>query len=192
MITVGIDEVGRGCWAGPLVAGAVIMPKNFVLPAGALWRLGDSKLLSKKQRDLADIEIRKIALALGIGWVDAKTIDKLGLTAAIRLAMQRALDQIDISYGEVIIDGNYNFLPESPKTSALIKADATMPAVSAASIIAKVARDNYMAKIIATYPGYGFEQHVGYGTALHVLKLKQLGISDLHRRSFRPVKALIQ
>lgn len=192
MIVVGIDEVGRGCWAGPLVAGAVIMPADFSLPTGALWRLGDSKVLSKKQRLLADLEIRKIALAIGIGWVDAAIIDKLGITNAVKLAMNRALIAINFNYDEVIIDGNYNFLAENSKTRALIKADATIPSVSAASIIAKVARDNYMSDIVEQYPGYGFEQHVGYGTALHANSLKQLGVSALHRRSFKPIKALLQ
>ncbi len=192
MLTVGIDEVGRGCWAGPLVAGAVIMPPGFLLPAEALWKLGDSKLLSKKQRDLADTEIRKVALAVGIGWVDAAIIDSVGITAAVRLAMSQALEKINIDYEEVVIDGNYNFLPEIINSRALVKADATVPGVSAASIVAKVARDNYMTNIINKYPGYGFEKHVGYGTALHMAGLKEHGVSDLHRRSFKPIKALLQ
>lgn len=192
MIVVGIDEVGRGSWAGPLVAGAVIMPPDFVLPQGALWKLGDSKILSKKQRDLADLEIRKIALGIGIGWVDAATIDKLGITTAVKLAMERALNQINPAYDEVIIDGNFNFLPEIVNARALIKADATIPGVSAASIVAKVARDNYMAEAAKLYPGYGFERHVGYGTALHMRGLKELGVSDLHRRSFKPIKARLE
>lgn len=192
MIIVGIDEVGRGCWAGPLVAGAVIMPPDFLLPPGALWKLGDSKLLSKKQRDLADLEIRKIALAIGIGWVDAATIDMVGITTAVKLAMSQALTEINIDYEEVIIDGNYNFLPEIINSRALVKADATIPGVSAASIVAKVARDNFMTNITKKYPGYGFEKHVGYGTALHMTGLKELGVSDLHRRSFKPIKALLQ
>ncbi len=191
MIVVGIDEVGRGCWAGPLVAGAVIMPSDFVLSHTALWKLSDSKVLSKKQRDLADLEIRKIALGIGIGWVDAATIDGVGITLAVKLAMERALAQINLAYEEVIIDGNYNFLPNVSTSRTLVNADATVPAVSAASIVAKVARDNYMADIITKYPGYGFEQHVGYGTALHMRGLKQLGVSDLHRRSFKPIKAML-
>ncbi len=192
MLIVGIDEVGRGCWAGPLVAGAVIMPPGFLLPPGALWRLGDSKLLSKKQRDLADLEIRKVALAIGLGWVDAATIDTVGITTAVKWAMARALEEIKLDYDEVIIDGNFNFLSDTTNTRAFIKADATVAAVSAASIVAKVARDNYMSNIISEYPGYGFEQHVGYGTALHMANLKKLGVSDLHRRSYKPIKALLQ
>ena len=185
MITVGIDEVGRGCWAGPLVAGAVILGKPI---AG----LNDSKLLSKNQREQLNIEIQDKALAIGLGWVDATTIDKVGITAAVKMAMQQALDAIAIDYDEVIIDGNLNFLIENPKTQAIIKADGSIASVSAASIVAKVARDNYMAEIVKDYPDYGFEKHVGYGTALHQAQLKLYGVSDLHRRSFKPIKALLQ
>lgn len=185
MITVGIDEVGRGCWAGPVVAGAVVLKKP-------IDGLTDSKLLSKKQREKLAPIIHKEALAIGLGWVDAATIDKIGLTAAVKLAMERALQQIKIDYDEVIIDGNLNFLTENPKTRSVIKADLTIPAVSAASIIAKVARDNYMAEVGDKHGDYGFEKHVGYGTALHLEKLKLHGTSSLHRRSFKPVAALLQ
>ena len=184
-VTVGIDEVGRGCWAGPLVAGAVIL-------ADAINGLKDSKKIPKKQREIMAPLIQKQALSVGLGWVTAKEVDEIGLTAAVRLAMQRALDQITENYDEIIIDGNLNFFADNPKARAVIKADASVPAVSAASIVAKVARDKYMAEIAAEYPGYGFERHVGYGTALHLEKLKLHGVSDLHRRSFKPVSALIQ
>ena len=134
MITVGIDEVGRGCWAGPLVAGAVALAKP-------IDGLKDSKKLSKTQREKLAIIIEEEALAFGLGWVDAATIDEVGLTEAHRLAMADALGQIIIDYDEVIIDGHLNYLADLPKTSSLIKADDSVPAVSAASIIAKVARD---------------------------------------------------
>lgn len=187
MVTVGIDEVGRGCWAGPLVAGAVVLPEDFQVPS--TWKLGDSKKLSKKQRELADAEIRKIAPGIGIGWVTPAEIDEIGLTAAVSLAMARALEHITNEYDEIIIDGHHNFLANAPKTRALIKADDTEPSVSAASIVAKVARDNYMASLDNEY---GFAQHVGYGTALHLARLREHGVSDQHRRSFKPVKALLQ
>ncbi len=106
--------------------------------------------------------------------------------------MERALEQINIRYDKVIIDGHYNFLPENQKTEALIKADATVPEVSAASIIAKVARDQYMSGLAPEYAGYGFDQHVGYGTALHVERLRLHGVCDLHRASFKPIRALLQ
>ena len=185
MVTVGIDEVGRGCWAGPVVVGAVILSKK-------IDGLKDSKLLRKKQREeLAGI-IEKDALAIGLGWVEAAEVDRIGLTGAVRLAMQRALERIEINYDEIIIDGHFNFLAENPKARTVVKADSSVPAVSAASIVAKVARDNYMASAAEKYPNYSFEKHVGYGTALHLERLKLHGISDLHRRSFKPVAALIQ
>ena len=185
MITVGIDEVGRGCWAGPLVAGAVILNKS-------IDGLKDSKKLSKKQREKMADEIQKYAVSIGLGWVQPAELDELGLTEAVRLAMRRALEQITVDYDEIVIDGNINFFPDNPKAKAVIKADDTVPTVSAASIIAKVARDNFMAEIANKYPDYGFERHVGYGTAFHLERLKLHGVSQLHRRSFKPVAALLQ
>lgn len=185
MVTVGIDEVGRGCWAGPVVAGAVILGKP-------IDGLKDSKKLSKRQREKLAIEIKLWAEAIGIGWVQPAEVDEIGLTAAVGLAMRRALEQISLNYNQIIIDGNFNFLADNPKAQAVIKADDSVPSVSAASIIAKVARDQYMAEIAAQYPDYGFDKHVGYGTALHLAQLKLHGISDLHRRSFKPIQALIQ
>lgn len=191
MIIVGIDEVGRGCWAGPVVAGAVILPADFDADAIRSWRLNDSKLLTKRQRERADDEIRQLALAVSLGWVDAATIDRVGLTTAVKWAMERALEQIGIVYDEVIIDGNLNFLAEDPRARALVKADSSIPAVSAASIVAKVGRDKYMTEMTANYPGYGFDKHVGYGTALHLERLKLHGVSNLHRQSFKPIQALL-
>lgn len=184
MITVGIDEVGRGCWAGPVVAGAVILDKP-------IQGLKDSKKLSKKRREELTGLIKREAKAIGLGWVPAEIIDEVGITKAVALAMQQALNQIKTEYDEVIIDGHLNFLPDNPKTRAVVKADDTVPAVSAASIVAKVARDYYMAKVDEEVPGYEFGQHVGYGTALHLEKLKVNGVSRLHRRSFKPIKALL-
>ncbi len=129
-----------------------------------------------------------MAQAIGIGWVTPLEIDTLGLTAAVGLAMQRALEQIKTGYNEIIIDGDYNFFPDNPLASTLIKADDLIPAVSAASIVAKVARDQYMYKAGLEYPEYGFEKHVGYGTALHIAALKAHGVTALHRMSYKPVK----
>lgn len=185
MVTVGIDEVGRGCWAGPLVAGAVIL-------GHPITGLRDSKKLIKQQRVKLDAEIQVRAAAIGLGWVKPAEIDDIGLSAAVGLAMQRALEQILVDYDEIIIDGNFNFLPDNPKAKTIVKADDSVPAVSAASIVAKVARDKYMAEIAEKYPDYGFKKHVGYGTALHLERLKLYGVSDLHRRSFKPVSALSQ
>jgi ribonuclease HII len=183
-MTVGIDEVGRGCWAGPLVAGAVLL-------AAPIAGLKDSKKLSKLQRERLDAEIRVSATAFGLGWVTPQEIDEIGLTAAVRLAMERAFAGITVPYEQIIIDGNLNFFADNPKAKELIGADNIVPAVSAASIIAKVARDRYMAEQSTRYPGYGFEKHVGYGTAVHIAALKVQGICDLHRQSFKPVRALL-
>jgi ribonuclease HII len=183
MVTVGIDEVGRGCWAGPLVAGAVILTTPIV-------GLKDSKKLMKKQREKLAAEIQINALAVGLGWVSPAEIDDIGLTASVRLAMGRALEKITTKYDEIIIDGSFNFLSGDPRSKAVIKADDSIAAVSAASIVAKVARDQWMHEASATFPGYGFDQHVGYGTKLHLEKLKVHGICSLHRLSYKPVRAI--
>ncbi len=186
---VGIDEVGRGCWAGPLVAGAVLLPDRFELPEDAAWRLGDSKVLTKRQRIAAADGLQALGAPVGLGWVDAREIDDLGLTKAVSLAMQRALDAIVGPYDEVIIDGAYNFLPHITLARTVIRADSTVPAVGAASIVAKVARDTWMETEAARlFPGYGFERHVGYGTLEHRQALERLGPCDLHRHSYKPVK----
>ena len=183
---VGIDEVGRGCWAGPVVAGAVLLPEPNTIPG-----LKDSKKLSKKQREKLDAEIRVGAASYGIGWVSAEELDEIGLTAAVGLAMHRALEQVRGNYSKIVVDGNYNYLADNPQAETLVGADNLVPAVSAASIIAKVARDRFMADAAVQYPGYGFEAHVGYGTAAHLLALKQQGLCILHRRSFKPIQAYI-
>jgi len=180
---VGIDEVGRGCWAGPLVAGAVALGAPIV-------GLKDSKKLTRLQRERLDAEIRVSAKAFGLGWVAAEEIDTLGLTEAVRLAMQRALAEIMLEFDELIVDGNYNFFADDSRSRAVIGADNSVPAVSAASIIAKVARDHFMAEASLKFPGYGFEKHVGYGTAAHQAALLANGLTELHRRCFRPIQAL--
>ncbi|HEY5667783.1 MAG TPA: ribonuclease HII, partial [Candidatus Saccharimonadales bacterium] len=135
-MVLGVDEVGRGCLAGPVVAGAVLLGKT--IPG-----LADSKKLTRLQREKLDVVIRRRAKTFGIGWVSPQELDELGLTAAVRLAMQRAVAEINVPYDKLVIDGNYNFLPDMPGSQCIVKADALVPAVSAASIIAKVARDAY-------------------------------------------------
>ena len=182
---LGIDEVGRGPWAGPLVIGAV------VLGDAQIDGLTDSKKLTKKRRDALDHLIREQAAGYGLGWVTAAEIDEIGLSAALRLATIRAVEQVKAPYSEIIIDGTINFLSDTGKgkyVTTLAKADLLIQSVSAASIIAKVARDNYMAEQDTIYPGYGFAGHVGYGTAKHIAAIDQLGVTPLHRLSFAPLQ----
>lgn len=181
---LGIDEVGRGPWAGPLVIGAV------VLGGATIDGLTDSKKLPKKRREELDIVIREQSAGYGLGWVHAAEIDAIGLSAALRLATRRAVEQIEAPYHEIIIDGTINFLEGTTKgryVTTLKKADLLVPSVSAASIIAKVARDNFMAEQDMMYEGYKFSSHVGYGTALHRAAIERHGVTPLHRLSFAPL-----
>ena len=182
-VVVGVDEVGRGPWAGPLVAAAVVWDDS-ISPEG----LADSKVLSyKKRTELAEL-IRRDAVDIGIGWVSAAEIDSRGLSQANRLAMLRALAALKCDGLQIIIDGNVDYLKPDYKCQTIVKADGKVSAVSAASIIAKLARDTYMTQIAKVYPQYGFENHVGYGTSNHILKLKQYGVSPLHRQGFKPIQ----
>lgn len=190
MLTVGIDEVGRGCWAGPLVAAAVILPSDLDLRVVPV-ELRDSKKMTKKQRETAAAWIHSVAVAVGIGWVEPATIDTHGLSWAVKTAMEQSLAEIAGEYDEVIIDGAINYFASDRRSRAIVKADNLVPAVSAASIVAKVARDAYMNQLDKKYAGYGFEKHVGYGTAAHIVALKSLGVSDIHRRSYKPIQALL-
>lgn len=183
-LIVGIDEVGRGAWAGPLMVGAVLLSED-----KPILGLKDSKLLSKKQRELLTTTIYEQALACNVGSVESDEIDAIGLSAAMSLAIQRALSQIDAAYDQIVIDGNINYLPNDVRARCMVKADMLVPAVSAASIIAKTSRDRLMAEYAHEWPDHGFEKHVGYGTALHKARLDLHGITPLHRRSFKPVAA---
>lgn len=196
-IILGIDEVGRGPWAGPLVIGAVILDSK---PSSRLelWQdLTDSKKLTAKKRESLNPLIQAHAAAHATGWVSATELDRYGLSASLKLATRRAVKQIlaqKVYFDEIIIDGTVNFLTGTPledRVTTLKKADLLIPAVSAASIIAKVARDTYMVEIAKKYPGYGFEKHVGYGTALHKSALLEQGICPEHRQSFRPIREII-
>ena len=182
---LGIDEAGRGPWAGPLVVGAV------VLGGAEIMGLNDSKKLNKKVREALEVEIHEKASAWALGWVSAKELDDIGMSEALRLATRRAVEQIHVPYHEIIIDGTVNFLKDTTKgqyVTTLPKADALIPSVSAASIIAKVARDRYMAELDDRYPGYGFKSHAGYGVARHRDAIDTLGVTPEHRLSFAPLQ----
>lgn len=189
---MGIDEVGRGCWAGPLVAGAVVMSDDYIHDASLPWKLADSKQMTRLQRQRAEAGIltSSSVLAYGLGWVNNQEVDSLGLTKAVGLAMERAVQAAGMEADRIIIDGSYNFLPDHSNVTTMVKADASQPSVSAASILAKVGRDNWMTQADQRFPGYGFAAHVGYGTAAHRLALQTLGTCELHRLSFKPIAAL--
>ncbi len=198
MAILGIDEVGRGPWAGPLVIGAAVLNPRFDENGKPIevesWQdaLTDSKKLTAKKRENLSPIILENAVATGLGWVSARELDEIGLSGALKLATRRAVENIPReSFTEIIIDGTQNFLKDTDLenlVSVLPKADLKIKEVSAASIIAKVARDNYMVSLAEKYPGYGFEKHVGYGTALHKSALEKLGPCPEHRTSFRPVR----
>lgn len=195
MTILGIDEVGRGPLAGPLVVGAVILPE----PIRPEWveELRDSKKLSVKKREMLSEMILKEALASGLGWVSPKEIDDLGISEALKLAVRRAIEEIQkqhVAFSQIIIDGKVNLLAGTALekyVSTVVKADDLIKEVSAASIIAKVARDRYMHEVAEKFPGYGFEKHVGYGTVKHIDAIRELGICPEHRRSFEPIKSIV-
>ena len=191
LMILGIDEVGRGPWAGPLVVGAVI------LGGAEIDGLDDSKKLTKKRREALDVEIREKAAAWALGWVSAQELDEAGMSEALRLATRRAVEQIqaqcrqqNLAFSEIIIDGKVNFLRGTALEKfamTMPKADGLIPSVSAASIVAKVARDQFMAEQDAVYPGYGFKSNAGYGVAKHRAAIERLGVTPLHRLSFAPL-----
>ncbi len=183
MAVIGIDEVGRGCWAGPLVAAAVRLHRH-------IDGLNDSKKISKKLRTVLAQQIYDNG-DVGMGWVTPQEVDRLGLTGAVRLAMQRAINELDICEERIIIDGNFNYLSHMSGTEAIIRADGLVSEVSAASIVAKVARDAYMSELGDAYQQWQFDKHVGYGTALHKHLLEKFGVSDIHRLSYKPVYTLL-
>lgn len=185
---IGIDEAGRGAWAGPLVsAGCIIVGVPAFLP-----ELRDSKVLSKKNRERLYTLIAE-SCNCHVAVIEPKVVDEIGLTAALSRAAVQIADALPKSE-PIVIDGNYNFLKDtehSPRVQTLVKADAIVPEVMAASIIAKVTRDRIMQQMDTTFPGYGFAQNVGYGTAKHLLALKVLGVTNIHRLSYRPVAAIL-
>ena len=184
----GVDEVGRGAWAGPVMAAAVALPLARFDLASALAGVDDAKALTPAQREAMVPRIVEIAAAVGVGSADAAEIDAVGIAAATRLAMRRAVAQLRVRPSHLLID--YFDLPESGlPCTALVKGDARSLSIAAASIVAKVARDRLMEDLDAQYPCYGFGAHKGYGTALHRRALARFGPTPIHRRSFRPVAA---
>lgn len=180
-IIAGVDEAGRGPLAGPVVAAAVILN-----PYKHIEGLKDSKLLTAKQREALFEKIKQNSLAWSFARAEVKEIDEINILQATLLAMQRAITNLSVAPDIALVDGN-----QSPQllclTKTIIGGDQLEPAISAASIVAKVIRDTEMTRLDAIYPHYGFAQHKGYGTAQHLAALKKYGPCEIHRRSYAPV-----
>lgn len=181
----GVDEVGRGPLAGPVVTAAVILDPQNPIPG-----LADSKKLTEKRREFLVPLIQKHALAWAMGRAEPEEIDELNILQASLLAMKRAVEALSISPEHVLVDGIHAPKLNCPVTT-IIKGDQSEPAIAAASILAKVARDQEMVALDNVYPGYGFAKHKGYPTKQHQQALLSLGVTDIHRRSFGPVQAAL-
>jgi ribonuclease HII len=174
----GVDEVGRGPLAGPVVCAAVIMPTDDLIVG-----VDDSKKLTAKKREKLSEEIKQKAIAWEICRIEADVIDEINILQATRLCMKRAIESLKLTPDYVIVDGNMTLDIDIPQLS-IIKGDANSYSIGAASIIAKVYRDKLMADYAAEYPYYGFEKNAGYGTAMHINGIKEHGLCPIHRRSF--------
>lgn len=182
LLICGVDEAGRGPLAGPVSAAAVILD-----PSRPIVGLADSKKLSEKKRDLLAPLIRDRALAWAVAYAEVEEIDSLNILQATLLAMRRAVLALHIQPQQVLVDGLY--CPQTGIPSeAIVKGDSKVAAISAASILAKTARDELMLKLHAQYPQYGFDGHKGYPTVAHVAALREHGVSAEHRRGFKPVR----
>jgi ribonuclease HII len=185
-LVCGVDEAGRGPLAGPVMAAAVILD-----PAHPIAGLRDSKKLSEAKRDLLAIEIKKYALAWAVAECSEQEIDDINILQASLLAMRRAVEALAVTPSLALIDGN-----RCPvmlvRSEAIVKGDDKVAAISAASILAKTARDHRLAELHLVYPQYALDQHKGYPTALHLARLREHGVSPIHRKSYAPVKALLK
>lgn len=179
----GIDEAGRGPWAGPVTAGAVILDPERVIEG-----LTDSKKLSEKRRATLEPVIKQNVLAWGLGWASPEEIDTLNIRQANHLAMRRAVEALGLVPAAIIIDGNDTPTGLPCPARSIVKGDLTEPAISAASILAKTARDRLMIALDKEHIGYGFAAHKGYGTKVHAEALTRLGPCPVHRMSFAPVR----
>jgi len=184
----GLDEAGRGPLAGPVVAACVVVGPDFKIDDASLALIADSKKLTAKKREYLFGVIKAKALAVEIGVVNNDTIDKINILQASFLAMRRAIKKLPLAPDYIILDGNFKIPQLKTPQTAIIKGDATVWTIAAASIIAKVSRDWMMAEIDKQYPQYLFARHKGYGTKDHLARLREHGPCPLHRFSFRPVK----
>ena len=182
----GVDEVGRGPLAGAVIAAAVILD-----PQNPVAELVDSKKLTEKKRERLFDEIKQKSLAWSIGRAEVAEIDAINILQASMLAMQRAVENLAIMPEHVLADGNRCPPLQCPAT-AVVKGDDRVQVIAAASIMAKVVRDREMSELDLQYPGYGLAKHKGYPTKAHITALKELGVSDIHRRSFAPVRRCLE
>lgn len=181
----GVDEAGRGPLCGPVVAAAVILD-----PSRPIEGLADSKILSEKKREALALLIRERALAWAVAEASVEEIDRLNILHASLLAMSRAVDALSVRPDEAWVDGNHR--PHLPMPAyAIVDGDALEPAISAASILAKTVRDDLMRALDRLHPGYGLADHKGYATAAHLAALQEHGVAPCYRRSFAPVRALL-
>lgn len=184
-LTCGVDEAGRGPLAGPVFAAAVILD-----PSKPIEGLRDSKKLTAARRNMLALQIRQRALAWSIAQCSEEEIDRLNILQATMVAMRRAVAGLSVQPALVLIDGNR--CPAMPiRCEAIIKGDDKVPAISAASILAKTARDAALAVLHQQFPQYAFDQHKGYPTALHLARLREHGVSPVHRKSYAPVRVLL-
>lgn len=183
-LIAGIDEVGRGPLAGPVVAAAVILKEECYIPG-----LTDSKKLSAAMREKYYELIKENAQAIGVGIVPPKVIDKINIYEATKLAMKNAIEELSVQPNYLLLDAMKLDLPISQES--IIKGDAKSVSIAASSVIAKVTRDRMMLDIATKYPEYGFDQHMGYETKFHLEALKTYGVTEHHRKSFAPVKELV-
>ena len=185
-LVAGVDEAGRGPWAGPVSAGAVILDPDRI-PKG----LDDSKKLSAKARDALEIEIKETALAWGVAMASVEEIAEFNILQATGLAMHRAVTALRVTPAFALVDGNYAFkLPVSIRT--VVKGDAISASIAAASILAKVARDRLMTEMDGLYPGYGFAAHKGYHAPIHVEAIRRLGPCPIHRMGWAPIRRALE
>ncbi|WP_085907339.1 ribonuclease HII [Kiloniella majae] len=193
-VIAGVDEVGRGPWAGPVVAGAAWLDRG-KLPQKLIAKLDDSKKLSIKKREEINDELYDLhqegIINLALGEASREEIDELNILQASMLAMQRAISNLSITPQAILVDGNK--IPKLPyPAKAVIKGDSISLSIAAASIIAKVNRDHQMFELSIQYPGYGWEKNQGYGTAQHRAALLDLGVTPAHRRTFRPIRERLE
>lgn len=186
-VIVGVDEAGRGPLCGPVVAAACILPKGYHNE-----HINDSKKLTEKKREIAYQEIINDALAYGVGIVDAKRIDEINIYQATKEAMSKAINQINISYDLILTDA-MKLENQKVEVVPIIKGDAKVESIAAASIIAKVTRDHMLEEMDKKYPQYGFISHKGYGTKKHIEAIKKFGIiKGFHRETYEPIKSMIK